>query len=136
MYTDRKKRVELEEKGEKDKEGEGEKERRRRWVSPPPSPPSYRRRESHNARRERERCSHWRGALQPSSLSAPSPSSPLDLRETVVLVVTIDASPRRLWVVTSPASAVTPSSALLDFAAFESRPVTGSLPPCCGPTSN
>ncbi|XP_072073881.1 uncharacterized protein [Arachis hypogaea] len=66
----------------------------------------------------------WRGAWLSSSLPAPSPSSPLELREAVVAVVTIDASRCRLWVVASSASAVTLSSAPLDIAAFESCPVT------------
>ncbi|KAL4373777.1 hypothetical protein AHAS_Ahas05G0115700 [Arachis hypogaea] len=87
-------------------------------MSLPPSPPSYRCRESNNRRR------HWRGAWLSSSLPAPSPSSPLELREAVVAVVTIDASRCRLWVVASSASAVTLSSAPLDIAAFESCPVT------------
>ncbi|XP_020979307.1 phosphoglucan phosphatase DSP4, chloroplastic-like, partial [Arachis ipaensis] len=69
------------------------------------------------------RC-QWRGAWLSSSLPAPSPSSPLELREAVVAVVTIDASRCRLWVVASSASAVTLSSAPLDIAAFESCPVT------------
>ncbi|XLS82810.1 hypothetical protein HN51_048641 [Arachis hypogaea] len=80
----------------------------------------------------RERTNE-RGAWLPSSLPAPSMSSSLELREAVF---TIDVSPRCLWVVTSSASAITPSSVPLDIAAFKSCPITCSLPPRCGPTSN
>ncbi|XP_020969668.1 uncharacterized protein LOC110268113 [Arachis ipaensis] len=149
-----------------EKEGEGEKREAARWVPLPPSSPllaegkgdlGEHEEKERERDKERETSSRGRGSSAAATGGEPSsprhcqlrrrrhhwicvkpslPSSPSDLRETVVAVVTIDASPRGLWVVTSPASAVTPSSAPLDVAAFESRPVTSSLPPCCGPTSN
>ncbi|KAL4321769.1 Phosphoglucan phosphatase LSF2 [Arachis hypogaea] len=48
----------------------------------------------------------------------------MELHKAVVAIVTIDASPCRLWVVNSSASAAMPSSAPPDVAAFESCSIT------------
>ncbi|QHO31973.1 hypothetical protein S83_026564 [Arachis hypogaea] len=76
------------------------------------------------------------GNLAALVLPTPSLSSPLELREAIIAVITIHGFPRCLWVVTSSTFVVVSSSAPLNVVAFELHSITGSLPPWFGPISN